>query len=230
MATIGEGPTLGLALTAALTAGKRELVAPPSRVERPTLPRFPTPFEHRQYETEMRAYRRAGHAESLRDEAARRGVSLYRVRTERAEREGLSRRQGAGKPGKGEAPMREARVTSKARALAPARAGGLGVRVRMAYRISRTVYTKDLPSGAKWQRLGPKDIEGALALWAAGDVEAAGDELESLFNAKYWAMRPTASGRMVSDIAGGDIQLDGEDDESGTPLGVTYAWVMIGHP
>jgi hypothetical protein len=113
--------------------------------------------------------------------------------------------------------------------LAKAREAGLGVRVTMVYRISQTTYTKDLPGGAKWQRLGPRDIRSALGLWAAGDVEGAGAELESLFNEKYWVMRPDASGKMVSNIAGGDVQLDGED-EDGTPLGVTYAWVMIGHP
>lgn len=78
--------------------------------------------------------------ESLRQEAARRGVSLYRVRTERAQTEGFSKGQGAGKPNKskGERPLRAARVGQRARALARLRRlSRTGARARFRGKVAK---------------------------------------------------------------------------------------------
>ncbi len=78
--------------------------------------------------------------ESLRQEAARRGVSLYRVRTERALTEGFSKGQGVGKPNKskGERPIRAARVGQRARALARLRRlSRTGARARFRGKVAK---------------------------------------------------------------------------------------------
>lgn len=62
------------------------------------------------------SFRELAMAESLRSEAARRGITVYRVRVERGAQRGLSRSVAVGKPKRGELTIREA-----AKGLRPAR-------------------------------------------------------------------------------------------------------------
>jgi hypothetical protein len=76
--------------------------------------------------------------ESLRAEAGRRGVSLYKVRTERAQAEGLSKSVGAGKARKGERPLKAVRQGQRARALARLRRlSRTGARARFRGKVAK---------------------------------------------------------------------------------------------
>jgi len=198
--TTGRGPNVAAALDAALRAGKPEPVTvedvlgtfeggnPALARELAGLPSTgPLP--------------RKGTAERRRYDAAMRRVQRYGTRgTERRKPKGENLAE----------LRRRARANLAADNLARARREGLSVAFMAHFRVSRNEYTKRIPpTKASMIRLSGRVVRGALALWAAGDREAAGAELEGLAWAHYWD--PDETG----------------DEVAGQLIGISDAWVRI---
>jgi hypothetical protein len=95
--------------------------------------------------------------------------------------------------------------------LAKARREGLSVRFMAHFRVSRNFYTKAIPPAAGAMiRLGSRDVRGPLALWVAGDREAAGDEIEGLAWARYWNPEDDPGEEIIGEL-----------------IGISDAWVRI---
>lgn len=119
--------------------------------------------------------------ESLRVEAARRKISLYTVRAERAEAQGVSRRVGAGHAKAGETPLagrgrRVVEVGGKGSPIAPITLRNGGFDSGRAYRLIRDFH--DLLSGqlsvATWDSRWSGHVFGGQKLPSAAMVLAAG--------------------------------------------------------
>lgn len=169
--------------------------------------------------------------ESLRAEAGRRGVSLYKVRTERAQAEGLSKSVGAGKARKGERPLKAVRQGQRAKALSRlqrlsrtgARArfrgkvakdtpgkGSQGPRLAAEYR-TRTIPPRTFkPTGAKIEPAAAGEkMDDILKLAKAGEwAEAA----EQFFDAILTDYADGLEGVEVGNIEWLDIWEPSEDD------------------
>jgi hypothetical protein len=206
--TTGRGQSVAAALTAALTAGKpepvtieevlgtyaggnpalaRELAGLPSTG---ALPRKGT-AERRRYDTAMRRVQRYGSTGAERRRP--KGEALADLR-----RRGL--------------------VNLAGPQLAKARREGLAVRFMAHFRVSRNFYTKAIPPArGDMIYLTPDEapdlmtaVRGALALWRAGDREAAGADIESLAWAHYWNPDDESAEEIIGEL-----------------IGISDAWVRI---
>jgi hypothetical protein len=206
--TTGRGQSVTAALTAALTAGKpepvtiedvlgsysggnpalaRELAKLPSTGP---LPRKGT-AERRRYDSAMRRVQRYGSTGAERRRP--KGENLADLR-------------------------RRALVNLAAPQLAKARREGLAVRFMAQFRVSRNYYTKAIPPApGDMIYLTPDDasdlmpsVRAALALWRAGDREAAGADIESLAWAHYWNPDDESAEEIIGEL-----------------IGISDAWVKI---
>jgi hypothetical protein len=221
MATLGTGRTIGAALTAALTEGRKAprtqadvfkaYGSTPSEQNRalaremaglpasgPLPPRRPKPHLPK-FPTplERRVYERellAGADRRTYDAAMRRVQRWRTTSTEKRKAPDL---------------VREARTASAGSNLAVARAGGLHVRVRAEYRVSDKTRTATMPAGPP-QYLGPEAVRRALDLWVKGSTAGAATALEAVFFGPegYW-----------------DEAFDTTDEAF---VGIIRAWVWIG--
>ena len=102
--------------------------------------------------------------------------------------------------------------------LAKARREGLAVRFMAHFRVSRNFYTKAIPPArGDMIYLTPDEapdlmtaVRGALALWRAGDREAAGADIESLAWAHYWNPDDEPAEEIIGEL-----------------IGISDAWVRI---